>query len=72
MKKIVLVGTDEGSFDYNRNIDFPSIKNQEIQLQLHVEMVYKEDSDRIIMMVFTRYLLKKEQLLNYKISLVSR
>lgn len=69
MKKIVLVGTDEGSFDYNRNADFPSIKNQEIQLQLHVEMIHKEDSDRIIMMVFTRYLLNKEQLLNYSISL---
>lgn len=69
MKKIVLVGTDEGSFDYNRNVDFQSIRSKEIQLQLHVDMVHKDDSDRIIMVVYTRYLLNKEQLLNYNISL---
>lgn len=69
MKKIILVGTNEGSFDYNRHVDFASIKNVELQLQLHAEMVFKEDIDTIMMVVFTRYLHGKEQLMNYSVSL---
>lgn len=69
MKKITLIGTDEGLFDYNRNVNFDSIKNVEIQLQLHAEMVFKEDVDTVMMMVLTRYLQGKEQLISYGVSL---
>lgn len=69
MKKIVLIGTDEGSFDYNRNVDFQAIKDKELQLQLHAEFVCSEIRDTVMMMVFTRYLLNKDQLINYSISL---
>lgn len=69
MKKIVLTATDEGSFDYNRNVDFSGIKNVELQLQVHVEMVFKDDSENVMIVVYTRYLREKEQLINYSVSL---
>ena len=69
MKNITLVRTDEGSFDYNRNADFQSIKDKKLQLMLHVEMGFSDDMDIVTMVVYTRYMLDKEQLLNYKVSL---
>lgn len=69
MMKIILVGTNEGSFDYNRNLDFQSIKDEEIQIQLHPEMLFLEGNDIVSVMLFTRFLLKKEEILKYSVTL---
>lgn len=70
MKKILLVGTNEGSFDYNRNLKFDQIKNSQIEVQLHADMVFREGIDKVLIQISIRYLLEKEQILNYSISLL--
>lgn len=69
MKKIILVGTDEGSFDYNRNLEFGKIKDEEIGIELHSEMVFKPGLDKILIRIGVRYMLKKEQILIYSVAL---
>lgn len=69
MKEIRLVGTDEGSFDYNRNLDFEIIKDKKIEIQLHAEMVFKEGVDRVLFQIQVRYILGKEQLISYSVFL---
>lgn len=70
MKKMRLIGSDEGSFDYNRNVEFSSIAKKEVEIQLHAEFSCMEDVNVVSVSLFTRYLLEKEQLLNYSISLI--
>ncbi len=69
MKKIRIIGTDEGSFDYNRNLNFEQIKNKPLEIQLHVEMIFKEGFDKVLFRSYVRYLLEKDQVMKYDVSL---
>lgn len=69
MNKIILVGTNEGSFDYNRNIVFADIKDKEIEIQLHTDIVFKAGTDNVLLRMFVRYMQNKEQIISYDVSL---
>ena len=70
MKRMRLIGSDEGSFDYNRNVEFSSIAKREVSIQLHAELTCMENENIVSVSLFTRYLLEKDQLLNYRVSLM--
>lgn len=69
MKKLFLIGADEGSFDYNRNFDHSKVEKREVEIRLQVEMVFKKGVDIVTFRIFVRYSLGKEQLLDYNTTL---
>lgn len=69
MKKITLVGADEGAFDYNRSIDSIESVKRDVEIMLHVEMVFREGVDVVTFQVFTRYVSDKLRLLDYSVTL---